>query len=91
MDWTALAWRHNWAGKDKAPVQIRVELEARSAERSALEKELADLNEKRDAYVQAKLEASGEADSFDGKVLQTIQKQAAEKGITYPDESGTRS
>jgi uncharacterized protein YegL len=55
-------------------------------DRSGLQKEIAELSKKRDAYLQAenkRLAAAGKSDAFDEKVAETIHEQAAKKGINY--------
>ena len=68
----------------------REELTARIAktgkERAALQKEIAEVAQERDAYIKAetkRLTAAGKGDGFDEKVAQTIREQAEKKGINY--------
>lgn len=66
------------------PAQKKAKLEAVSKERTALQKELSELTAKRDAYVREELKKSkGGADSFDAKLIESLKKQAARKGILY--------
>ena len=78
----------------KLPAELqklnRGELEARIAktrkERETVQKEINELAQKRDAYIQAenkRLAAAGKGDAFDEKVAQTIRTQAEKKGINY--------
>ncbi len=68
----------------------RADLEKRIAktrdERTELQKEIADLSQKRSDYLAKetkRLAASGKGDSFDENVAQIIRKEAARKGIHY--------
>jgi len=68
----------------------RVEMEKRvakaRADRSGLQKEIAELSKERDAYLQTenkRLAAEGKGDAFDSKVAETIHEQASKKGISY--------
>ena len=68
----------------------REELEARIAQagkdRAALQKEIAEVAQKREAFIaeeNKRLAAAGKGDSFDTEVVQTIRKQAERKGIHY--------
>ena len=78
----------------KLPVEFqklsREELEVRvdktSKDRSALQKEIAEVAKKREAYIAdetKRLAKEGKGDSFDQNVAQTIRKQAERKGIHY--------
>jgi uncharacterized protein YegL len=56
------------------------------AERKSVQRQIDVLTQERDAYVRAetgRLKASGKADGFDAKVLETIREQAAVAGIEY--------
>ncbi len=55
-------------------------------DRAALRKEIAEVAQKRDAYLAEetkRLAAAGKGDSFDANVAQTIRRQAEKKGIHY--------
>ena len=55
-------------------------------ERSALQKEISEVTQKRDSYLQAenkRLAAAGKADGFDEAVAQIIRQQGEKKGIHY--------
>ena len=56
---------------------------AKKDERSQLRQQISELNQKRAAYIKAKLAEGSDADSFDTQVLSMIRAQAAGKGITY--------
>jgi hypothetical protein len=52
--------------------------------RDELNKQITDLSAKREAYIKQELEKKGTAkDSFDAKVVETLQKQAKDKNINY--------
>jgi len=68
----------------------RDELQTRIAksrdERADLQKQIAELSKKREAYIQAenkRLASEGKGDAFDQKVTETLHAQAAKKGISY--------
>jgi len=68
----------------------RSELQKRIAkvrdERADLQKQIVELSKKREAYIQSenkRLDAEGKGDAFDQKVTETLQAQAAKKGISY--------
>ncbi len=61
-------------------------LEEKAEERKAIQTEIDSLVADRDAYLKEKADerqAEGKADGFDEKVLGTLTRQAAEKGIVY--------
>jgi hypothetical protein len=67
---------------------LREAVETNVAARAALNAEMADLVEQRDAYIAAELErmaAEEGEDAFDLEVAKTVRAQAAEKGIDYKD------
>jgi hypothetical protein len=55
----------------------------KKAERDEIRRQIAELNEKREAFIKAKLSEAGTNDSFDARVLSMIRSQAAGKGIAY--------
>lgn len=67
----------------------RKDVDARIAkareERTALQKDIAQVSQKRDAFiaVESKRLASGKGDSFDEKVAETIRAQGEKKGLHY--------
>src|SRR5215216_3901932 len=68
----------------------RNELQKRIAktrdERADLQKQIAEVSKKREAFVQSenkRLAADGKGDAFDQKVTETLHAQAAKKGINY--------
>src|SRR5215470_8324763 len=68
----------------------RDELQTRIAksrdERADLQKQIAKLSKKREAYIQSenkRLASEGKGDTFDQKVTETLHAQAAKKGISY--------
>ena len=68
----------------------RDELQTRIAksrdERADLQKQIAELSKKREAYIQSenkRLASEGKGDAFDQKVTETLHAQAAKKGISY--------
>jgi Mg-chelatase subunit ChlD len=68
----------------------RKDLEKRIAksrdERADLQKQIAEVSKKREAYIQLenkRLAAEGKGDAFDQKVAETLHAQAAKKGISY--------
>ena len=68
----------------------RDELQKRIAktrdERADLQKQIAEVSKKREAYIQSenkRLAAEGKGDAFDQKVTETLHAQAAKKGISY--------
>lgn len=65
--------------------ELQEKLTANVEERSRLNKTIARLVEKRDAYVKRKMEEEGDVDSFDREVSVTIRAQAKTKGIAYKD------
>jgi Mg-chelatase subunit ChlD len=69
---------------DRAELQKRI-TKARD-ERADLQKQIVDVSKKREAYIQSenkRLAAEGKGDAFDQKVAETLQAQAAKKGISY--------
>ena len=68
---------------------LRAAIEARVAERSQLNAEMADLVTERDAWISDELERRAEEeggeDDFDVVVTGTIRAQAAEAGIAYKE------
>ncbi|MGD2134408.1 MAG: vWA domain-containing protein [Maricaulaceae bacterium] len=67
---------------------LRVEVEARVAERGTLNDEMAGIVAERDAWIAEELErraAEEGEDGFDLEVARTIRAQAAERGIEYRD------
>ena len=69
-------------GRDELQKQIAKARE----ERASLQKQIADVSKKREAYIQSenkRLAAEGKADAFDQKVTDTLHAQAAKKGISY--------
>jgi hypothetical protein len=85
--------------KDKLPAEMqglsveqqRVYLAKKRSEREVLQGQIAELVKKRQAHVAAELKraaAAGNKDAFDAKVAETIQAQAARKGIHYEASAG---
>jgi Mg-chelatase subunit ChlD len=69
---------------DRSELQKRI-AKARD-ERADLQKQIVELSEKREAYIQSenkRLAAEGKGDAFDQKVTETLHAQAAKKGISY--------
>lgn len=65
---------------------LRRRLEATTAERANLQTQIAELGQKREAYLaaeQKRLAASGRGDAFDTKVAEILREQAKRKGIAY--------
>lgn len=52
-------------------------------DRAKIQKEILELSEKRDAYIDEAEEEAGVADGFDGQVLDAVRKQAADIGVAY--------
>ncbi len=52
-------------------------------ERAAIQKEILELSEKRDAFIGDAEEEAGVGDGFDGQVLDAVRKQAADIGVAY--------
>jgi hypothetical protein len=75
--------------KGLSDTELETAVEARVAQRSALNDEMIDLVAQRDAWITEELarrEAeTGEADGFDLEVARTVRAQAAEAGIEYRD------
>jgi len=66
--------------------EMEVRIAKTRSERAALQKDIQDLAQKRDAYIQAenkRLLEAGKGDGFDEKVAETIHQQAERKGISY--------
>jgi hypothetical protein len=87
--------------KDKLPAEMqglsveeqRAYLAKRRAEREALQGRIAELVKKRQAYVEAEMKkaaAAGHKDAFDARIAETIQTQAARKGMHY-EVTGTHT
>jgi hypothetical protein len=85
--------------KDQLPAEMqgltadqkRAYLAKKRADREALQGQIADLVKKRQAHIEAELKraaATGHKDAFDAKVAETIQAQAARKGLHY-EAAGT--
>jgi Mg-chelatase subunit ChlD len=69
---------------DRSELQKRI-AKARD-ERADLQKQIVELSEKREAYIQSenkRLAAEGKGDAFDQKVTETLRAQGAKKGISY--------
>jgi Mg-chelatase subunit ChlD len=69
---------------DRDELQQRV-AKARN-ERADLQKQIAEVSKKREAYIQSenkRLASEGKGDAFDQKVTETLHAQAAKKGISY--------
>ena len=68
---------------------LRAEVESRVAERAALNVEMENLVNERDAWLSAEMErlaAESDEDGFDMEVSRTIRAQAADKGIAYRED-----
>ncbi len=68
--------------------ELKALIETNVASRAALNVEMAELVEQRDAFIGAELERLSEVedeDAFDLKVAETVRAQAADKGIAYKD------
>jgi len=68
------------------PPERKAFLQQKTEEREAVQRQIDSLTKDRDAYVRTeteRLRASGKADGFDDKVLETIRSQAAVAGIEY--------
>ena len=67
-----------------APEEAKAVIEERARKRDELKKEIRELSQSRDAYIEGQLEAIGGADdSLDEQIYRSIRGQAAEAGITY--------
>ena len=61
-------------------------LKESAAKRQALQQEIAELAEERDAYIEDKVEAAGGAkDSLDQQIYEAVREQAAPLGLRYED------
>jgi Skp family chaperone for outer membrane proteins len=78
--------------KDELPADLRglsneeleAEIKKRSAKRTELQRQIAEISRERDDYIEKEKRASGNrGDSFDDKVAETIRKQAKSKGLNY--------
>jgi hypothetical protein len=68
------------------PAEREAYVKEKVEERAAIQRQVAEVTKKRDAWVraeQARRAAAGEASAFDAQVLDTIKTQAEAKGITY--------
>lgn len=66
--------------------ELRAKLDATSAERAELQKQIAELAKQREAFLSAeqkRLAAAGKGDAFDSKVAEILREQAKKKGINY--------
>jgi flagellar biosynthesis chaperone FliJ len=66
--------------------ELRKRITKARDERADLQKQIAELSKKREAYIQSenkRLAAEGKGDAFDQKVTEALHAQAAKKGITY--------
>lgn len=70
--------------KGKNAAQRKAYLKQKLAERAKVQKKIAEVAKKRDAYVREQLAKSGGGkDSFDAMVIDSIRTKAAKKGINY--------
>jgi Mg-chelatase subunit ChlD len=80
--------------KDKLPTELqklnaeelKSYVDKQQKQRAELQSQVRDLNQKRQAYIDAekqRLAAKGSSDAFDSKVAEMIRAQAAKKGIDY--------
>jgi len=66
--------------------QLQTRIAKSRDERADLQKQIAELSKKREAYIQSenkRLASEGKGDAFDQKVTETLHAQAAKKGISY--------
>ena len=71
-----------------APEEARAVIDERARKRDELKKEIKELSQSRETYIEGKLEAQGgAADSLDEQIYRMIRGQAAEVGITYDREN----
>jgi Mg-chelatase subunit ChlD len=66
--------------------ELKKALDAKAAQRTALQQQANELTRKREAYLEAerkRLVAAGQGDSFDTKVAEILRAQAGKKGISY--------
>lgn len=67
-----------------ASVEQEVYIKEKSAERQALQKQIRELAEKRDAFLKEKVEAMGVGkNSLDAQIFDAIREQSADKGLVY--------
>lgn len=67
-----------------SPAERAAFIEAKAKERARCQTEIAALNEKRQAFIRAKLaEAGRSADSFDAAILESLTRQGARAGLEY--------
>jgi Mg-chelatase subunit ChlD len=69
-----------------SPDELKAHVEKKQAERDEIQKKIAELSKKRDAFIaaeRAKLAKEKKGDSFDTQVAQTLRTQAKKKGIRY--------
>ncbi len=70
--------------KGKSAAQRKAYLKKKKAERAKIQKKIAEVSKKRDAYVREQLAKSGKGrDGFDAKVIESIRTKAAKKGIKF--------
>lgn len=70
------------------PEQQKIIIRNKAKERDILGREIKVLAEKRNNYLQQKVEeAGGKKESLDAKIYQTLRKQAAKKGMIYNEDS----
>ena len=71
-----------------APAEAAAVIEERARKRDELKKEIRELSQSREAYIEGRLEAEGGADdSLDEQIYRTIRGQAAEIGLSYDREN----
>jgi len=65
-------------------------IEEKKLKREEVQKKIEELGKKREAYIEKELKKrSGSKDSFDKKVIESVKKHAAKKGIEYDNEEKT--
>jgi hypothetical protein len=73
--------------KAMTPEQRRAFIDQKIKDREACQARISELNGKRQGFIQQKLaEAGGAKDSFDTLVLDSLKRQGARSGLSYPDD-----
>jgi len=66
------------------PEERQAYIDARATERQAVQQKIRDLADKREAFIKEELaEQGGTADGFDVAVIESLRKQASEKGFEF--------
>jgi hypothetical protein len=79
--------------RNMTPEQREQHVKALAEKRAAIQKQIQDLQAKRDAFRKKEIERQGldESASFDANLRKAIRAQAADKGMTFPDEDNAPS